>query len=240
MRGRLGVGKVKRLPYITPFCYHFEMIITYYGLSCFKVQSGEAVIAIDPFSKESGLTPPRFEAHAVLSTHNHENHNNIESLSNKNDDIFKITGPGEYEYKSILIRGMESYHDNQNGKAKGKNTIYIIEWEGMRLVHMGDYGEEFLRSEVQEALGTPDILFLPVGGGDTIDGEAAVKFANKIEPRIIIPMHYKVFGLKMKLDGVDAFMKEMGEKADAEEKLTIKKNTLPAAEDSRIVILKTP
>lgn len=214
------------------------MVITYYGLSCFKIQSGETVIAIDPFSKESGLTPPRFEAQAVLVTHDHENHNNIESLSNKNDGIFKITGPGEYEFKGILVRGIESFHDSKNGKAKGKNTIYIIEWEGMKLAHMGDYGEETLRGEIQEALGTPDILFVPVGGADTIDSEVAAKFVNKVEPRIIIPMHYKVSGLKSKLDGVEVFMKEMGEKVEAEEKLTIKKNALPAAEESRIVILK--
>lgn len=225
------------------------MVITYYGLSCFKIQSGDTVLAIDPFSKESGLTPPRFEAHAVLSTHGHENHNNVEALTakEKDTDVFKITGPGEYEFKGILVRGIESFHDSKNGKQKGKNTIYIIEWEGMRLAHLGDYGEETLRSEIQEALGTPDILFLPVGGGDTIDGESAAKLANQIEPRVIIPMHYKISGLpagqaglKAKLDGVDVFMKEMGEKAEAEEKFTIKKSGLPNAEDSKIIILKTP
>lgn len=216
------------------------MVITYYGLSCFKIQSGDTVLAIDPFSKESGLTSPRFEAHAVLVTHDHENHNNIEALSSKDDHIFKITGPGEYEFKGIIVRGIESFHDAKNGKQRGKNTIYIIEWDGMRIAHLGDYGEEDLRSEIQETLGTPDILFLPVGGADTIDGEAAAKLANQIEPRVIIPMHYKISGLKAKLDGVEVFMKEMGERAEAEEKFTIKKNGLPAAEESRIVILKTP
>ena len=217
------------------------MVITYYGLSCFKIQSGETALAVDPFSKESGLTPPRFETHAVLVTHSHENHNNIETLSGKKEEsLFKITGPGEYEFKGIIVRGIESFHDNKNGKQKGKNTIYIIEWEGMRLAHLGDYGEEALRSEVQEALGTPDIMFLPVGGGDTIDSEAAAKFVNEIEPRVIIPMHYKISGLKAKLDGVEIFMKEMGEKAEPEEKFTIKKSGLPNAEDSKIVILKTP
>lgn len=220
------------------------MVITYYGLSCFKIQSGDTVLAVDPFSKESGLTPPRFEAHAVLSTHNHENHNNIEALSSKVEDegAFKITGPGEYEFKGITVRGIPSFHDAKNGKSKGKNTIYVIEWEGMKLVHLGDYGEKDLRSDVQEALGTPDIMFIPVGGagGDTIDAEAAAKLLNQVEPRIIIPMHYKISGLKEKLDGVDIFMKEMGEKAEPEDKFSIKKKDLPTAEQSKIVILKTP
>ena len=216
------------------------MGITYYGLSCFKIQSGDTVLAVDPFSKESGLTPPRFEAQAVLSTHDHENHNNMETLASKDDRVFKITGSGEYEFRGIVIRGIDSFHDAKGGKQKGKNTIYIIEWEGMRLAHLGDYGEEALRSETQEALGTPDIMFLPVGGGDTIDGEAAAKLVNEIEPRVIIPMHYKISGLKVKLDGVEVFMKEMGEKAEPEEKFTIKKSGLPNAEDSKIVILKMP
>ncbi|OGF64276.1 hypothetical protein A2661_00850 [Candidatus Giovannonibacteria bacterium RIFCSPHIGHO2_01_FULL_45_24] len=216
------------------------MVITYYGLSCFKIQSGDTVLAVDPFSKESGLTPPRFGADVVLISHGHDNHNNVDTLTAKGADIFKITGPGEYEFKGIVVRGIESFHDSKNGKQKGKNTIYIIEWEGMKLAHLGDYGEEALRSEVQEALGTPDIMFLPVGGGDTIDGEAAAKLVNEIEPRVIIPMHYKISGLKAKPDGIEVFMKEMGEKAEPEEKFTIKKSGLPAAEESKIVILKTP
>ncbi|OGF62128.1 hypothetical protein A2662_01425 [Candidatus Giovannonibacteria bacterium RIFCSPHIGHO2_01_FULL_45_33] len=220
------------------------MVITYYGLSCFKIQSGDTVLAIDPFSKESGLVPPRFESHAVLSTHDHDNHNNIEALASKEEDegAFKITGPGEYEFRGITVRGIASFHDAKGGKAKGKNTIYVIEMEGMRLVHMGDYGEKELRSEVQEALGTPDILFIPVGGeaGGTIDAEDAAKLLNQVEPRVVIPMHYKISGLKDKLDGVDVFMKEMGEKAESEEKFTIKKKDLPSAEQSKIVILKTP
>ena len=200
-------------------------------------------MAFDPFSKESGLTPPRFESHAVLVSHDHENHNNADALSSKDAEggvAFKITGPGEYEFKGITVRGVSSFHDEKDGKSKGKNTIYVVEWEGMRLAHMGDYGEATLRSEIQEALGTPDILFIPVGGGDTIDAEAAAKLLNQVEPRIIIPMHYKIPGLKDKLDGVDVFLKEMGEKVEAEEKLTVKKKDLPSAEDSRIVILKTP
>ncbi len=210
------------------------------------------VIATDPFDKSSGLTPPRFGADAVLISHGHENHSNAESLSGKNEnEVFKITGPGEYEFGGITVRGIHSFHDSKEGKVKGKNTIYVIEWEDMRIVHMGDFGENELRPEVQEAIGTPDILFIPVGGeaGGTIDAERAAKILNQIEPRIIIPMHYKISGLKDKLDGVEEFMEEMGlshrAKADEkdvqpEEKLTLKKKDLPAAEHSKIVILKTP
>jgi len=125
------------------------MVITYYGLSCFKIQSGDTVLAIDPFSKESGLTPPRFGADAVLVSHEHENHNNIDALTVKDGEaslnsarqggVFKVTGPGEYEFKGILVRGTECFHDSKNGKQKGKNTIYIIEWDGSSKTYNNEF-----------------------------------------------------------------------------------------------------
>ena len=216
------------------------MVIAYYGISCFKIQSGDTVLAIDPFDKSSGLTPPRFQTDIVLSSHNHPNHNNIDSLAPKQESgIFAITTPGEYEIHGIQIRGIPSWHDAKSGAEKGKNTIYVIEWENMRVVHMGDYGEHELRDELHETIGTPDILMLPIGGRDTIDEETAVKLIAHIEPRIIIPMHYKIPGVTTKWSDVEEFLKEMGEKTAPEERFTIKKKDVPA-ENQRIVVLKTP
>src|SRR3989344_2720490 len=100
------------------------MIITYYGISCFKIQSGDTVLAVDPFDKTSGLTPPRFQADIVISSHNHSNHNNTESLAAKTDSgVFQIFGPGEYEIHGIQIRGIPTWHDAKNGTLNGKNTI---------------------------------------------------------------------------------------------------------------------
>ena len=190
------------------------MVIIYYGISCFKIQSGDIVLAVDPYTKESGLTPPRFEANAVISDTPHPNYSD--------DKIFKITGPGEYEFSGVYVKGIQVSNDN---------TIYVIDWEGIKLAHMGNFGEKELKSEIQEQIGSPDILFVPVGGGDVIDEEKAVKIINQIEPRIVIPMNYKK---------PDDFLKEIGEKVQPEEKLTIKKKDLPAAEDTRVVVLKTP
>ena len=216
------------------------MVISYYGISCFKIQSGDTVLAIDPFDKSSGLVPPRFQTDIVLCSHNHPNHNNVGSLAPKQDaEVFAITTPGEYEIHGIQIRGIPSWHDAKSGAQKGKNIIYVLEWENMRIVHMGDYGEDKLRDELHETIGAPDVLILPIGGGDTIDAETAAKLITHIEPRIIIPMHYKIHGMKTKWDGVETFLKEMGEKASPEERLTIKKRDVPA-ENQRIVVLKTP
>jgi L-ascorbate metabolism protein UlaG (beta-lactamase superfamily) len=222
-------------------CYNLTMVITYYGLSCFKIQSGDTVLTTDPFSKESGLTPPRFQTDVVLISHAHKNHSNADSLAAKSEkETFIIDGPGDYETQDIRIKALTSFHDSKEGKLKGKNTIFIIEWEGMKLSHLGDYGENGIRDEILEALGTPDILFVPVGGSShTIDEGGAQKLISQIGPRIVIPMHYKIPGLKEKLGTVDTFVKEMGGKITPEEKLTIKKNGLPTAEESKIVVLKT-
>lgn len=220
--------------------YEHIMVITYYGISCFKIQSGDTVLAVDPFGKESGLTTPRFQTDVALITHAHENHNNFDSLASKGDtNVFKINGPGEYEIHGIQIHGVPSAHDTSGGAERGKNTIYIISWEDMRVVHMGDYGEDKLRDDVHEAIGTPDILFVPVGGNDTIDAETAAKLVNQLEPRIVIPMHYKIPGLKNKIAGVDIFLKEMGEKSAPEDRLTIKKSALPT-DTQKVIVLKTP
>ncbi|MBI2023388.1 MBL fold metallo-hydrolase [Candidatus Giovannonibacteria bacterium] len=216
------------------------MVITYYGLSCFKIQSGDLVLAIDPFTRDSGLTTPRFQTDIALITHKHENHGNLDTLNPKPEkEIFEITGPGEYEVHGVRIKGFESFHDAKEGKNKGKNAIYLIEWEDMKIAHLGDYGEATLRAEVQEALDTPDIMFVPVGGGGhTIDAETAVKLINQVSPRIVVPMHYKIGSLKDKLDPIDDFLKEMGEKVPPEDRLSIKKSGLPTDEESRIVVLK--
>ena len=213
------------------------MVITWYGQSCFKLQAGDLVGVIDPYVKEIGLTPPRFKADFVLVTHGHSDHNNVDSLP---ENPFLVSGPGEYEIKGVQIRGIETYHDKQNGKERGLNTIYIIEMEGIKLCHLGDFGQGKPRDETVEQIGDVDILMIPIGGKFTIDAEEAAEVISQIDPRIVIPMHYKISGLKVALDTVDIFLKEMGMKnAEAEEKLVIKKKDLPE-EGLRIVVLKTP
>lgn len=209
------------------------MVITYYGLSCFKVSSGELILAFDPPSKKSALKSPRFQADMVFISHDHEGHNGYEAISAKaGQEPLKIAGPGEYEKSGVNIRGVLSYHDENSGKKFGQNTIYVAELEDMRLCHLGDFGEKELRAEVREALGQIDVLFLPVGGKKTASPEKAIKISNQIEPRIIIPMHYD----KKELN---EFLKEAGlETAEAEDRLTLKKKDLP--ENKSVIHLLNP
>jgi L-ascorbate metabolism protein UlaG (beta-lactamase superfamily) len=211
------------------------MVITWYGQSCFKVQNGETVIICDPFSKEIGLVPPRGQAHLVTISHQHLDHNNSESLSG---EPLIINGPGEYEVKGVNIQGILSYHDDKEGKDRGTNTIYLIEVEGIKICHLGDLGQKKLTDEQVEEIDEVDILMIPVGGVYTIDGEQAVEIINQIEPRIVIPMHYKIPGLNVKLDNVEVFLKEMGaSKKVPQDKLTVKKKDLPE-EETEVVVMK--
>ncbi len=213
------------------------MVITWYGQSCFKIQSGDLVIVTDPFSKDIGLTPPRFKADVVAVTHEHHDHNNTDSIP---EGAFIVRGPGEYEIKGIAVTGIPTFHDAKEGKERGRNTVYVIEMEEIRLVHLGDFGEEKIRPETIDAIGEADILFVPVGGTYTIDAETAAEVVSAIEPRIVIPMHYAIPGLKVKLEGVETFLKEMGAaKTAPEDRLTLKRKDLPEGESTRVVVLKT-
>lgn len=213
------------------------MVLTWYGQSCFKIQSGDLVIAIDPYNKEIGLTPPRFKADIIAVTHGHHDHNNVESMP---EGAFVLNGPGDYEIKGVAVTGIPTFHDDKEGKERGANTAYVFDIEGIRVAHLGDFGEAKIRPETVDELGEIDILLIPVGGTYTIDAELAAEVANAIEPKVVIPMHYAIPSLKVKLDGVDTFLKEMGVKnVSPEDRLTIKKKELIESNTTSVVVLKT-
>ena len=207
------------------------MVITYYGLSCFKVSSGEITLAFDPPLKKSSLRSPRFQADIVLLSREHENQSGDKMIAEKDDLPLKIKGPGEYEIRGVNIFGIPSYHDESLGKTQGLSTIYVLELEDLRLCHLGDFGEKNLRAETQEAIGRVDILFLPIGAGSVMNSAKAIKIANQLEPKIIIPMYY---GTKE----LDLFLKEAGlENSKPEEKLTLKKKD-PLQDKTVVRVLK--
>lgn len=201
------------------------MVITYYGLACFKLQSGNMVLVVDPYSKESGLTAPRFQADIVLSTNKDPNYSNAKSISG---NPFIIDVPGEYEVKGIAIDGI----------AAGSNTIFTFEWDDIRFCHLGSLPKKAFTEEVNEAIGTPDVLFVPVGGGEALEAEDAVEIINDIEPRIVIPMYYDIKGLTSpKLAGPGLFLKEYGSEAKPEDKFTFKAKDIPQ-EETKLVYLE--
>lgn len=213
------------------------MYISWLGHACFKLQNkigpeGTTLIT-DPYDNSIGLKLPRIEADIVTISHGHNDHNNKEAVKGA---PFIIDSAGEYEIKGVAIDGVEAFHDNKEGKERGKNIIYRIDIDDILIVHLGDLGQA-LDSKQLEKIAGADILLIPVGGKYTIDAKKAVEVVSQVEPRIVIPMHYKLPGLKVDLDPVDKFIKEIGLKPVQEEKLKISKRDLPQ-DDMELVILK--
>jgi L-ascorbate metabolism protein UlaG (beta-lactamase superfamily) len=142
---------------------------------------------------------------------------------------------GEYDVKGVLIEGVDSFHDEKNGAERGHNIIFRITVDDVSIVHLGDLGH-VLDTKQLEHLSGADILLVPVGGKYTLDAKKAVEVVSQIEPRIVIPMHYKTEGVKLEIDGVEKFIKELGLKPQYEDKLKISKKELPV-EDMELVVL---
>lgn len=202
------------------------MIISYHGLTCFKISQGDLTLAINPISKDSeNGEPTRFGADITLITTNHPDMNGREQTSRGDKESFVIDGPGEYEIKDVFVKGFLS-------EGPGLiNTVYMISFEGMKLCFLGGLANSELDSKTSEALEDIDILFVPIGGGETLDPAKAYKLAVSLEPSVIIPMHYNKTMLGQ-------FIKEGGkDETHAIDKFVVKKKDLEGKE-SEIVVLK--
>jgi L-ascorbate metabolism protein UlaG (beta-lactamase superfamily) len=210
------------------------MIITWLGHSSFKIQdktTAEGVTLItDPYADSIGFKMPRIEADVVTVSHGHEDHSNTAALRG---DPYLIDCAGEYDVKGILVEGVEVDHDEKG--EKGKVIAFRIDLDDITVVHLSDLGTTLSAKQLEPLAGT-DILLIPVGGKDTLDAKKAVEVVSQIEPRIVIPMHYQVDGLKYDLDPVEKFIKELGIKPRMEEKLKVNKKDLPV-DDMELVVL---
>ncbi|MCL5411695.1 MAG: MBL fold metallo-hydrolase [Patescibacteria group bacterium] len=210
------------------------MEITFLGHSSFKLKDKSVTVVTDPFDPNfTGLKFPKTAADIVTVSHGHQDHNFIEAVEG---GPFVVNGPGEYEIKGVFIKGVCAFHDNKNGAERGKVTLYNILIDGINVAHLGDLGVNLTTDEL-ESLGNVDILLVPVGGEYTINAHAAAKIISEIEPKMVVPMHYGVEGLKFELEPVSSFLKEMGkENIEFQPKLVISKDKLP--EELQIVLLE--
>lgn len=214
------------------------MDIYWGGQAMFRIKGKTKTVVIDPFDPEFvGLKfPKEMEADIVLSSHDHKDHNHTGSLVNAQGDqpqVFK--DPGEYEVGGVVITGISSFHDDSQGLKRGLNTIFHLLFDGLNIVHLGDLGQSKLTEEQTAQIGETDILLIPVGSIYTINGKVAAGIVAQLEPKIIIPMHYFLEGLKFQLEPVDNFLKEMGvENVTPVSKLSITKEKLP--EEPQVVV----
>jgi len=206
------------------------MNIQYYGHSCFKISTKpagrgqeEVNIFLDPFDKKIGLRPPQGQADLVLTSHGHTDHSNVDVLKG-NPTIIDI--PGEYSVKGVNIVGIRSFHDEKEGQERGLNTIFILESEDLRICHLGDLGTDLNEKQLEELDGV-DVMMIPIGGKYTIDAKKAMEIVRKVEPKIVIPMHYKIGGSVADIDDEKKFCSEIGNcSVDKVAKLNIKKKDL--------------
>lgn len=206
------------------------MEITYLGHSSFKLKSKFATLVTDPFNSEfTGLKFPKTVSDIVTISHGHKDHNDLNLIEGT---PLVVEGPGEYEVKGVKIIGIPSFHDETRGSQRGNNTIYRFKIDGISIVHLGDLGHK-IDENTLEVLDGVDILLIPVGGFYTISSTIAIEVISKLEPKIVIPMHYKRKDLKYEIAaniaGVEVFLKEMGkENVVPVPKLLVTRDKLPA------------
>lgn len=197
------------------------MTISWYGEACFLLESGGVRILIEPPQKESGINPPRLKSDVLIYSHEITG-----DSPRSSEETFVIDSPGEYEIKGVNIQGI----------ADNENIIYNIKMDDIKISHLGFANKKF-DNEKSAELDDPDIVLVPIGGGEILDAKEAMNVINQLEPNIAVPMLYGVKGLKIKREPILPFLKESEAKESPQQKLTIKKKDL-TEEETRIVILE--
>lgn len=214
--------------------------IQYLGHSCFRLRGRDGIVLTDPYDRSVGRDLGRPTAHIVTISHHHPDHDNVGAVRPARDRVVVIDGPGEYEIGGILITGVRTFHDKRKGAELGRNTVYVIHLDDIVFCHLGDLAHELTAQQLEE-IGSVDVLFVPVGGSETIGPAEATSVISQIEPRIVIPMHYATEGQSaMDLAPLDRFLHELGVKEYApEERLSLNAGNLPGDdEQTRIVVMR--
>ncbi|TET26727.1 MAG: lactamase [Dehalococcoidia bacterium] len=202
------------------------MDISWLGHSCFKIKGKRATVITDPFPPDLGYSLGKPTADIVTVSHQHPSHSYIQGIGGQPR---AVSGPGEYEISGVLITGIATFHDQEGGKKRGKNTVYLMEIDEVMVCHLGDLGHVLTSGQVEE-ISNVDVLLLPVGGVSTISAPLAAEVVRQLEPKAVVPMHYKTPALNWKLEPVSEFLKEIGVKGvSSQPKLSVTRSSLPTS-----------
>jgi L-ascorbate metabolism protein UlaG (beta-lactamase superfamily) len=200
------------------------MDITWLGHSCFKIKGSHATVITDPYSPDLGYKLGKPSARIVTVSHQHPGHSHVQGIGGQPRVVDR---PGEYEISGVLIIGIATFHDGEKGRKRGKNTVYLMEIDEISVCHLGDLGHVLTAEQVEE-IDNVDVLLLPVGGVSTINAPMAAEVVRQLEPKAVIPMHYKTPALGLELESVDRFLREIGAKqVEPLPKLSLTKSNLP-------------
>jgi L-ascorbate metabolism protein UlaG (beta-lactamase superfamily) len=223
------------------------MRVEWYGQSTFLLSTPEQAVAIDPFADMSAVTASRglqfdyppiegVEADLLLVTHEHIDHNGVDAIGGEPTILRSTAGTLESPLGEIVA--IASEHDEQAGTARGPNTIFVFELDGLRVSHFGDFGQSALRPEQADAIGHVDLLILPVGGGPTIGAERASLIVERLSPRWVVPMHYRTPRIGF-LETADAFL-ERFPNVERLEQSAFETSELPQAYGPLVVVPAAP
>jgi L-ascorbate metabolism protein UlaG (beta-lactamase superfamily) len=209
------------------------MDIIWLGHSCFRIRGRQATIVTDPYSPGLGYTLGKPSAQIVTVSHQHAGHCYVEGVTGGPKPV---VGPGEYEISGVLIIGVGTYHDREKGARHGKNTVYLMDVDGVSVCHLGDLGHALTTDNVEE-IENVDVLLLPVGGGSTLDAAAAAQVVRQLEPKVVVPMHYRTEALSRGLAPVGRFLTEMGiREVTPQPKLSVTRASLP--QSTQVLLLE--
>ncbi|MGH2537313.1 MAG: MBL fold metallo-hydrolase [Candidatus Promineifilaceae bacterium] len=205
------------------------MELTWFGLSCFRLADrGMATVVTDPYNGNLGLPPLKMRGDVVTISHNAKGHNHSQAISGRQHTL---TGPGEFEIGNVFITGMATSAEGQ----PRDNVLFTFDYNGLMIAHLGDMTSVPSQTQI-EPLEQVHVLLLPVGGGTSLNASQAAELVSMLEPSIVVPMHYKLPQLNLKLDGVERFLKEMGvSRPDEEASLKVTNSSLP--EETQVVVL---
>ncbi len=202
------------------------MDISWLGHSCFRIRGSHTTIITDPYSPNLGYSLGKPTAHIVTVSHQHPGHSYVEGIGGQ---PHVVAGPGEYEVGGVLVIGIATFHDRERGEKLGKNTVYVMEVDEVLVCHLGDLGHTLTAEQIEE-IDNVDVLLLPVGGVSTINAAMAAEVVRQLEPKVVVPMHYKTPALGWELEPVERFLKEIGAaQITPQPKLILSKSNLPAS-----------
>jgi L-ascorbate metabolism protein UlaG (beta-lactamase superfamily) len=206
------------------------MEITWLGHANFRIRGREGVVVTDPAPWKGA--PAKATADIVTVSHTHPGHNQA-ALVPGSPRV--IEGPGEYEVKGIQIYGIQTFHDAEKGKKRGKNTAYVLDFDELVVCHLGDLGH-LLGSDQVDQMRNVDVLLVPVGGSTSLDGAGAAEVVRQVEPRYVVPMHFAHPSIRKELGPVERFLKEMGvQEAEPQAKLALQASSGDA--ETKVVVL---
>jgi L-ascorbate metabolism protein UlaG (beta-lactamase superfamily) len=208
--------------------------IDWFGQSCFRLREGNITIVTDPYDKSIGYNLPRLRADLVTVSHDAPGHANAAAVKG---DPKVLTRPGEYEVKGVFVTGIQTWRGSgAKEEAKEENTVFVFEFGELTVCHLGDLSRVLTQAQV-ESMPDIDILLVPVGGGGALDADKAAEVISQLEPRVVIPMHYRTPDVDLKLDPLSKFLKEMGVAEQApQEALKLTPSALP--DETLVVILE--